>query len=162
MVDEGEKRELERLPSWAPEYLACWGSKKPDGGRMTVTFAAEFSGVTPETVRKLRERSATFRRLEEVARFSGGEWAQTYVEAGLQALAPGLMRALGTLIDERNPQVVLKALEWLRGRPQEIDVLVDDVSELSDEERSSRVVALLERARARRDGPAADDEPDHA
>ena len=34
---------------------------------------------------------------------------------------------------------------------------VEDVTELSDDERAERTLALLERARARRDGPAAGD-----
>lgn len=123
---------LERLPKWVPEYLACWGSKKPEGGRMTVAFAAEFAGTSPAAVRKLRERSPAFRRLEEVSRYAGAQWAQSYVDAGLRGLAPGVMEALADLVKERNPQAVLKALEWLRGKQSQVWNI--DLSRLTNEQ----------------------------
>jgi len=150
MGSRNEKQALEQLPAWAPEYLACWGSKKPDGGRMTVRFAAEFAGVTPSAVRNLRERSATFSRLEEIARHAGAEWAQTYIEAGLRALAPGLMRALAELIADKNAQTVLKGIEWLRNKPQALSLEGTvgvsqggwDLSGLSDDELDQMLLNL--------------------
>lgn len=140
-----EREALEKMPEWAPEYLACWGSLKPDGGRMTVTFAAEFAGTTPEAVRQLRSRSEQFERMEWIARQGTAAWAQSYVEAGLRTMAPRMMRALAKLLDSHHPQVVLKVAEWLLGKPQELrlsgelDVDVEegppvDLSELTDDE----------------------------
>lgn len=108
---------LEKMPPWAPEYLACWGSKAPHGGRMTVTFAAEFAGTTPDNVRQYRKANRHFRRLEQIARYAAGAWSSSYIEAGLRALAPGLMRALAAQIEAGNTQTVLKVAEWLRGKP---------------------------------------------
>lgn len=64
-----ERRKLEKLPSWVPNYLDCWRSRTdPDGRRMTVNFAAEHAGVTPGAVRSLRMRSASFKRMEYIVR----------------------------------------------------------------------------------------------
>lgn len=103
-------------------YLACWGSTLPDGGRMTVTFAAEHAGITPEAVRSLRMRNPAFERLEFLARHGKAAWAQSYVEAGLRGLSPWLMDSLARLVKEGNPQVVLKLTEWLRGRPEQLQI----------------------------------------
>lgn len=61
-------RELDDLPEWVPIYLDAWGSKRPDGRVMTVTFAAGLAGVSPSTIRFWRGRSAAFRDLEDQAR----------------------------------------------------------------------------------------------
>jgi hypothetical protein len=88
---------------------------------MTVTFAAGFAGTTPEAVRKLRERSAAFRRLEQIARHGTAAWAQRYVEAGLRGLAPEVMRSLALLIQGCHPATVVKAVEWLMAVPLDGD-----------------------------------------
>ncbi len=118
----GEKQDFERLPEWVPNYLACWGSKKPDGGRMTVSFAAEFAGTTPDAVRMLRSRSEQFQRSEWVARQGTAEWAQSYMEAGLRTMAPRAIKAMGRLLDADNPQTVLKVAEWLLAPTTQIEV----------------------------------------
>lgn len=124
MMDNDEaEREIEKMPIWAPDYLACWGSTRPDGKRMTVAFAADFAGTTTEAVRKLRARSEAFRRLEEITRYGTAEWAQTYVEAGLRGLAPRMMRSLARLVDADEYHTTLKLVEWLRGKPTEVKVL---------------------------------------
>jgi len=122
------ERKLEELPRWAPGYLAMWGSTKDDGGRMTVTYAAESVGATAEAVRQLRHRSPAFRRLEEIARHSTDKWAQSYVKAGLRVMAPSLMEAVHDLIQSRNPQVVLKILDWLRDQPQQVELSWRDMA----------------------------------
>jgi len=135
-----EKSELAELPEWVPMYLSCWGSTKPDGGRMTVTFAAEFAGVRARTVRALRERSPSFRRMEWMARHGTSEWASEFVDRGLRGAAPLIVAAFYKLIAAGEKQVVLKGMEWLRGRPQELKLSggmglgVADVSEMSEEQ----------------------------
>jgi len=123
--------ELERMPKWVHSYLAAWGSKPPDGGRMTVTWAAEFAGTNPDTVRQYRRSSAAFRRLEDIARHGSTNWLQSYVDAGLRGLAPEIMTAMADLIRQRNHQAVLKALEWMRGREARLNI---DLSELTEEQ----------------------------
>ena len=117
-----ERRELAELPEWVSEYLACWGSKLPDGGRMTVTFAAEFAGISPDAVRKCRQRNPAFTRLEDIARHAGSEWAQTYIESGIRAMAPWIMASLAKLVKDGNPQAVLKVADWMRGKPTELQL----------------------------------------
>jgi hypothetical protein len=146
---EEAERAIDDLPEWVAPYLSCWGSKLPDGGRMTVTFAAEFAGVKPATVRKLRERSDHFSRLEDIARHATIEWAQTYVEAGLRAMAPDMMRALRRLIRSDDSKTVLKAMEWLLNRPQRMEIEVDE----------SDIDAEIERELARLAGRGEEDVP---
>lgn len=118
-----DEHELEKLPKWVNNYLSCWGSRKrPDGGRMTVTFAADFAGVGPTAVRNMRQRSPAFRRLEIIARHMGAYWSQSFVEAGLRGLSPKIMQAFADLIEERHPQTVIKGLELLMGKVQELEV----------------------------------------
>lgn len=138
-----ERQTLEKLPEWVPMYLDCWGSRKPGGGRMTVTFAAEYAGTTPEAVRHLRSRSAAFRRMEWIARNGTAEFAQSYVEAGLRNRLPKMMAAMDKLLESAHPDTVLKLLGWVRGKPQELKITgnlgVDAdlgvvLAELTDEE----------------------------
>jgi len=137
-----DEHALEKMPPWVAEYLACWGSKKPDGGRMTVTFAAEFAGTTTDAVRQYRKANASFRRLEEVARYAGANWARTYVEAGLRGLAPDLMRNLAYLINvEKHPQTIMKALGWMLG-PQELNLSITGKTDITADE----LAAARERA----------------
>ena len=117
-----ERAEFERLPEWAPEYLACWGSTKPDGGRMTVTFAAEYAGVTPSTVRDLRARSPQFQRMEYLARNGTSEWMQSYIQAAGRAFAPLLVDSMYRLLSDGHPQATLKMWEWARGKPDLLDI----------------------------------------
>ena len=89
---------------------------------MTVTFAAEFAGVTPSTVRDLRARSPQFKRLEWLARKGTSEWVQGYVQAGLRSMAPQVMSSLYGLIVDKHPQTVVKMAEWMRGKPDLLDI----------------------------------------
>lgn len=139
------EREIERMPAWVSQYLAAFGSKRPDGKRMTVQWAAEFAGTRPGTVREYRRTSPAFRKLEEVARFGDVSFMSSYVNAGLRGLAPAAMEALADLIYVRNPQVVLKALSWLRG-PEELEVTMKRETEVTadDMAEAARRAAELE------------------
>jgi hypothetical protein len=150
-----EKRDLEALPEWVPMYLDCWGSVKPDRGRMTVSFAAEFAGTTPEAVRHLRVRSAAFRRMEDIARHGTALWAQSYVEAGLRNRLPAIFAAIDKLLAGADRDTALKLLGWERGKPEEIKVSGDlgisdlrEFEQMSDEE-LARFLANLEVAEGR-------------
>ena len=154
-----EKRELEELPEWVPMYLDCWGSKKPDGGRMTVSFAADFAGTTPDAVRMLRKRSAAFRRMEKLARHGTALWAQSYVEAGLRNRLPKIFASVDKLLDAMNVETTLTLLKMVRGKPEELRVIgelgvaadVWDLRGKSDEE-LARLLANLEAAEASASG----------
>ena len=89
---------------------------------MTVTFAAEFAGITPSTVRDLRARSPQFQRLEWLARHGTTEWVQSYVQAGLRAMTPQVMSSLHKLLVDGHPQTVVKVAEWMRGKPDLLDL----------------------------------------
>jgi hypothetical protein len=139
------ERQIERMPAWVPQYLAAFGSRRPDGKRMTVKWAAELAGTNPENVRQYRKASAAFRRLEEVARFGDVMFMQSYVDAGLRGLAPLAMEALADLLRVRNPQVTLKAIGWLRG-PEELAVTLQQAAEVTadDMAEAARRAAELE------------------
>jgi hypothetical protein len=113
---------LERLPEWVPTYLAAWGSTGPDGKKMTVKVAAELAGTTDSNVRNLRERSPQFRRLEDMARHGSAERAASQVDAYLRGNSLRIIEAFDALVGQGNPQTVLKAMEWLRDKPAEVDV----------------------------------------
>lgn len=118
-----ENRQFEELPEWVPQYLAAWGSTRPDGRCMSVKWAAGLVGVDPSTVRHLRSRSRAFRTLEYIARHGGGEFMASYAEAGLRGSATAILRAfLNLVIDERNPQATIQAMKWLLARPDEVDL----------------------------------------
>lgn len=120
--ESDEATVLERLPEWVPTYLAAWGSTGPDGKKMTVKAAAELAGTNDSNVRNLRTRSPQFRRLEDMARHGSAERAASQVDAYLRGNSLRIIEAFDALVGQGNPQTVLKAMEWLRDRPAEVDV----------------------------------------
>lgn len=111
-----EQRILDTLPGWVPTYLACWGSTRPDGKRMSVTWAAGLAGVSPDAVRQLRARSRQFRMMEHVCRQGGAEFMASYASAGVRAMAPEILTAMRDLITDRNPRMVSEAVKILLGQ----------------------------------------------
>jgi len=130
--DEGQA--LERLPAWVPVYLAAWGGKPPEGTRVTVKWAAELAGITADNVRMLRQRSAQFRRLEYMARHGSMEGAASMVEAGLRGATMAIFRSFMRLVEGGDPATVRKAMEWVRGKPEEMRQFNIDLSQLTTEQ----------------------------
>lgn len=138
-----ESTELEKLPPWVPLYLSVWGGTRPDGKRMTVKWAADYAGISPSNVRNLRSRSPGFRRMEGMARFTSIQFAQSYVERGLAHIAPLWLNALITLLAVADSQTVLKVGEWLRGKPEAMDVHLHGAMGLVGAEMSDKDAELI-------------------
>ena len=117
LAEREEQRTLERLPEWVPQYLAAWGSTRPDGKAMSVEWAAGLAGVTPSGVRSLRERRVEFRRLEYLTRHGTAAFMASYAEAGLRGSAPAILNSFLALIQEREYHTVIQGMKWLMNKP---------------------------------------------
>ena len=112
-----EQRILEKLPAWVPEYLAAWGSVRPDGKAMSVEWAAGLAGVSAVAVRMLRGRHREFRTLEYLARHGTAAFMVSYAEAGLRGAAPAIVAAFRKLIDDGEYHTVIQGMKWLMDKP---------------------------------------------
>lgn len=117
-----ERGAIDRIPSWVPTYLAAWGTTRPDGKMMTVQWASSLAGTSASNVRNQRQRSRQFRRMEEMARFGTQATMTEFIDAGLRGNASTIFDTFMRLIDDGDVRAVLKAMEWLRGKPIEVDV----------------------------------------
>lgn len=112
-----EERVLSGLPEWVPLYLAAWGSVRPDGKKMSVTWAAGLAGISVETVRGLRMRSRQFRIIEYVARHGSAAFMASYAEAGVRGAAPQILTSFLKLIADGEYHTVIQAMKWLMDKP---------------------------------------------
>jgi len=138
-VIEDAEGHINDLPSWVPMYLAAWGSKRPDGKRVTVSWAASVAGTTASTVRSLRMRSDRFCRMEYIARHGEGEHVASMIDAGLRGNASRIFESFIRLVDKGNPQAVLKAMEWLQNKP----AILLQLTTMSDEQLLEYYSSLL-------------------
>lgn len=132
---------IARLPPWVSVYLAAWGTKREDGKRVTVSWAAELAGTTDSTVRSLRKRSPRFRRMEYMARHAEAEEIASLVQAGLRGNAGVIFEAFMRLIKNGNPQATLRAVDWLQDKP----AIAFLVAAMNDEQLQARYQELLDR-----------------
>jgi transposase-like protein len=122
-------------------------------------------GNITQTANELQVPASTIRQWRDGGGVNGAVTQKRDLKKGtladkLEAVAHKLVAAMEGKIDDATLQQVTTSLgiavdkmQLLRNKPTEI---VDDAS-LTDEERANRVVALLERARARRARASADD-----
>jgi hypothetical protein len=117
---------LNKLPHWAPTYIAAWGSHDESGTRMSVTRAAELAGTTASNVRMLRSKEPQFARMEYIARHGDGEVVTSLIEAGLRGNAAVIFDAFMRLVRSGDRQAILNAMNWLQDKPSYLVMMTDD------------------------------------
>lgn len=137
------------------EALAVLDSTKK-GGVPNYSEASRLAGVPRKTIEEW-DKGRVNSDVAEIRQHKKGELADC-----LSVVAHELVEAIGGKIAEASLQqvatsmgIVVDKMQLLRGEPTSIS----QSQGMNDDERAERVAALLERARARRDGPAPDGQP---